>query len=55
MLQSRTVKRTGKGAVRIAVDMVNEKLIDTLTTIMRVERQHLDQLLLPHVLYNTCA
>ncbi|PWA37230.1 orthophosphate dikinase, plastidic [Artemisia annua] len=47
MLQCRSGKRTGKGAVRIAVDMVNEKLIDTRTAIMRVEPQHLDQLLHP--------
>nr|CAA55702.1 pyruvate,orthophosphate dikinase [Flaveria trinervia] len=47
MLQCRTGKRTGKGAVRIAVDMVNEGLIDTRTAIKRVETQHLDQLLHP--------
>ncbi|XP_076952502.1 pyruvate, phosphate dikinase, chloroplastic-like [Bidens hawaiensis] len=47
MLQCRTGKRTGKGAVRIAVEMVNEGLIDTKTTIKRVETQHLDQLLHP--------
>lgn len=49
MLQCRTGKRTGKGAVRIAVDMVNEGLIDTRTAIKRVETQHLDQLLHPQV------
>ncbi|GJX48555.1 hypothetical protein Tco_0273745, partial [Tanacetum coccineum] len=43
-------KLMGKGAVRIAVDMVNEKLIDTRTAIMRVEPQHLDQRLHPQVL-----
>ncbi|KAI7746336.1 hypothetical protein M8C21_030587, partial [Ambrosia artemisiifolia] len=47
MLQCRTGKRTGKGAVRIAVEMVNEGLIDTRTAIKRVETQHLDQLLHP--------
>lgn len=31
MLQCRSGKRTGNGAVRIAVDMVNGKLIDTRT------------------------
>lgn len=55
MLQCRSGKRTGKGAVRIAVDMVNEGLIDTRTAIMRVEPQHLDQLLHPQVWYNACA
>nr|GEU77404.1 pyruvate, orthophosphate dikinase [Tanacetum cinerariifolium] len=48
MLQCRSGRRTGKGAVRIAVDMVNEKLNYTRTTIMRVESQRLDQLLHPH-------
>ncbi|XP_023766988.1 pyruvate, phosphate dikinase, chloroplastic isoform X2 [Lactuca sativa] len=47
MLQCRSGKRTGKGAVRIAVEMVKEELIDTRTAIMRVEPQHLDQLLHP--------
>ncbi|KAI3703662.1 hypothetical protein L1987_73854 [Smallanthus sonchifolius] len=47
MLQCRSGKRTGTGAVRIAVDMVNEGLIDTQTAIKRVETQHLDQLLHP--------
>nr|XP_043627551.1 pyruvate, phosphate dikinase, chloroplastic [Erigeron canadensis] len=47
MLQCRSGKRTGKGAVRMAVEMVNENLIDTRTAIMRVEPQHLDQLLHP--------
>ncbi|KAM3323785.1 pyruvate, phosphate dikinase 2 isoform X1 [Capsicum chacoense] len=47
MLQCRAGKRTGKGAVKIAVDMVNEGLVDKRTAIMRVEPQHLDQLLHP--------
>ncbi|CAI9284779.1 unnamed protein product [Lactuca saligna] len=47
MLQCRSGKRTGNGAVRIAVEMVKEELIDTRTAIMRVEPQHLDQLLHP--------
>ncbi|GJY40778.1 histone deacetylase 5 [Tanacetum coccineum] len=50
MLQCRSGKLTGKGAVRIAVGMVSEKLIDTRTTIMRVEPQHLDQLLHPQIM-----
>ncbi|CAN4113517.1 unnamed protein product [Withania somnifera] len=45
MLQCRTGKRTGKGAVKIAVDMVNEGLVDKRTAIKMVETQHLDQLL----------
>ncbi|CAI9765901.1 unnamed protein product [Fraxinus pennsylvanica] len=47
MLQCRSGKRTGKGAVTIAVDMVNEGLVDTRTAVKMVEPQHLDQLLHP--------
>ncbi|KAK4477975.1 hypothetical protein RD792_017240 [Penstemon davidsonii] len=47
MLQCRIGKRTGKGAVKIAVDLVNEGLIDSRTAINKVEPQHLDQLLHP--------
>ncbi|CAL5337795.1 unnamed protein product [Camellia sinensis] len=47
MLQSRSGKRTGKGAVKIAVDMVNEGLIDARTAIKMVEPQHLEQILHP--------
>ncbi|KAI8566148.1 hypothetical protein RHMOL_Rhmol02G0017200 [Rhododendron molle] len=47
MLQCRTGKRTGACAVKIAVDMVNEGLVDTGTAIKMVEPQHLDQLLHP--------
>lgn len=49
MLQCRSGKRTGAGAVKIAVDMVNEGLIDTAVAVNRVEPQHLDQLLHPQV------
>ncbi|KAM7280862.1 hypothetical protein ACFE04_007996 [Oxalis oulophora] len=47
MLQCRVGKRTGKGAVKIAVDMVNEGLVDIRSAIKMVEPQHLDQLLHP--------
>ncbi|CAM0955574.1 unnamed protein product [Alopecurus aequalis] len=47
MLQCRTGKRTGKGAVKIAVDMVNEGLVNRNTAIKMVEPGHLDQLLHP--------
>lgn len=47
MLQCRSGKRTGKGAVKIAVDMVNEGLVDIRSAIKMVEPQHLDQLLHP--------
>lgn len=47
MLQTRTGKRTAAAAVNIAVDMVNEKLIDKKTAVMRIEPASLDQLLHP--------
>jgi pyruvate,orthophosphate dikinase len=47
MLQTRTGKRTGAAAVRIAVDMVAEGLIDPRTALQRVEPQHLVQMLAP--------
>ncbi|KAG6731998.1 hypothetical protein I3842_01G155200 [Carya illinoinensis] len=47
MLQCRSGKRTGKGAVKIAVDMVSEGLVDMRSAIKMVEPQHLDQLLHP--------
>src|SRR5213594_4142843 len=49
MLQTRTGKRTGAAAVRIAVDMVGEKLIDRPTAVQRVTPEQLDQLLHPTV------
>src|SRR5437868_4377998 len=49
MLQTRTGKRTGAAAVRIAVDMASEKLIDRATAVQRVTPEHLDQLLPPTV------
>ena len=47
MLQTRNGKRTAEAAVRIAVEMVNEGLIDKETAVMRVEAEQLDQLLHP--------
>ena len=47
MLQTRNGKRTGPAAVRIAVDMVEEGLINKQEAILRVEPQQLDQLLHP--------
>ncbi len=49
MLQTRTGKRTGAAAVRIAVEMESEGLIDTATAIQRVEPNQLDQLLHPTI------
>lgn len=45
MLQTRTGKRTAAAALQIAVDMVNEGLIDKKTAVMRVEPAQIDQLL----------
>lgn len=45
MLQTRTGKRTAQSAVKIAVDMANEKLIDKKTAVTRIDPAQLDQLL----------
>ena len=49
MLQTRTGKRTAEAAVRIAVDMADERLIDRRTALMRVEPVQLEQLLHPRL------
>ncbi len=49
MLQTRTGKRTGVAAVKIAVDMVKAGIIDKATAVMRVEPAQLDQLLHPMI------
>ena len=47
MLQTRNGKRTGPAAVRIAVDMVEERLITRKEAVLRVDPKQLDQLLHP--------
>jgi pyruvate,orthophosphate dikinase len=47
MLQTRNGKRTAKAAIKIAVDMVKEKLINDKTAVQRVAPSQLDQLLHP--------
>jgi pyruvate,orthophosphate dikinase len=47
MLQTRSGKRTAKAALRMAVEMVNEGLIDEATAVKRVDPMALDQLLHP--------
>ena len=47
MLQTRSGKRTAKSAVKIAVDMVKEKLITKKEAILRIEPSSLDTLLHP--------
>tara|TARA_B100001250_G_C19814524_1_gene797546 strand:+ start:2834 stop:5542 length:2709 start_codon:yes stop_codon:yes gene_type:complete len=47
MLQTRTGKRTGTSAIKMAVDMCNQGMIDKKTAIMRVMPEQLDELLHP--------
>ena len=47
MLQTRTGKRTAAAAIRIAVDMVRERLISRRMALMRVPANDLNQVLLP--------
>ncbi len=49
LLQTRSGKRTAKAAVKIAVDMVKEGLIDKDEALSRVEPQHIAQLLHPQI------
>jgi len=47
MLQTRNGKRTAQAALKIAVDLCNEKLIDKKTAVQRIDPASLDQLLHP--------
>ena len=47
MLQTRTGKRTGTSAIKMAVDMCDQGMIDKKTAIMRVMPEQLDELLHP--------
>ena len=47
MLQTRSGKRTAKAAIKIAVDMVKEKLISTKEAVLRIDPNILDTLLHP--------
>jgi len=49
ILQTRTGKRSVQAAIKIAVDMVKEKLISKNDAIMRIEPAQLDHLLHPHI------
>ena len=49
MLQTRNGKRTGTAAVRIAVEMAREGLIDHQTAVQRVSPDSLNHLLLPRL------
>ncbi|MSR45080.1 MAG: pyruvate, phosphate dikinase [Phycisphaerales bacterium] len=48
MLQTRNGKRNGTAAVRVAVEMVRERLIDERTALKRIPAGNLVQLLLPY-------
>ncbi len=47
LLQTRTGKRTGAAMIKIAIDMVNEGMIDEKTAVLRQEPEKLDELLHP--------
>ena len=49
MLQTRSGKRTGRASVKIAVDMVKEKLITESEALMRVSTDHVEAFLHPMV------
>ena len=49
MLQTRTGKRNGPAAIKMAVDMFHEKLIDKKTAVLRVSPDQIDELLHPVV------
>ncbi len=49
MLQTRNGKRTVQAAIKIAVDMVKEKLITKEEAIMRIQPKQLDQMLHPSI------
>ncbi len=49
MLQTRSGKRTGRASVKIAVDMVKEKLIDEKEALLRVSPEHVEAFLHPMI------
>ncbi len=49
LLQTRNGKRTGMAAIKIAVDMVGEGLIDKETAVQRVSPEQLDQVFHPMI------
>jgi pyruvate,orthophosphate dikinase len=49
MLQTRSGKRTGRASIKIAVDMVNEGMIDEKEALMRVSPEHVEAFLHPMV------
>ena len=49
MLQTRVGKRNGTAAIRIALDMLDEKLIDEQEALKRILPEHLDEIMHPMV------
>src|SRR5271156_4371592 len=49
MLQTRSGKRTAQAALRIAVELANEKLITKQEAVARIDPMSLDQLLHPSI------
>ena len=49
ILQTRSGKRTAKSAIKIAVDMVKEKLISKKEALLRIDPASLDNLLHPSI------
>ena len=49
ILQTRNGKRTAQAAVRIAIDMVHEKLISEREALMRIDAQQMDYFLHPMI------
>lgn len=49
LLQTRTAKRTAAAAVKVAVELVREGVIDEATAVSRVDPDQLDQLLHPRI------
>ncbi len=47
MLQTRNGKRSARAAVKVAIDMVRERLIDRETALLRIDPEQLEQLLHP--------
>jgi len=54
MLQTRDAKRTAQAAIRLAVDLANEKLISQAEAVRRVTPEHVDYFLHPQLDAEAC-
>ena len=52
MLQTRTGKRNGPAAIRMAIDMLEENLIDQKTALLRISPEQLDEIMHPTLDFN---